>query len=130
MIGALELVLRAVSSVVEHRLYTPAAAGSNPAPPTTHRLVIAQLTNYPTTRSQILNRQNSPLYVAFQSSNNTASVTPAIARYSRFAIARDQLNRRSRSTTRCRRYSSYAAPNFSRRNRSSFLIAAVSVTPR
>ena len=27
---------RAVSSVVEHRLYTPAVAGSNPAPPTTN----------------------------------------------------------------------------------------------
>src|SRR5215831_328604 len=27
-------LFRAVSSVVEHRLYTPAAAGSNPAPPT------------------------------------------------------------------------------------------------
>ena len=27
-------VCRAVSSVVEHRLYTPAVTGSNPVPPT------------------------------------------------------------------------------------------------
>ena len=84
-------LFRAVSSVVEHRLYTPAAAGSNPAPPT---IELANLD------AQILDRQNIPLYVAFQTSNNNATATPAIARYSRFAIARDQLNCRSLSTTR------------------------------
>ena len=46
MIGALGKIQRAVSSVVEHRLYTPAAAGSNPAPPTTHQPIV----NYPITK--------------------------------------------------------------------------------
>ena len=32
------MVCRAVSSVVEHRLYTPAVTGSSPVPPTSLRL--------------------------------------------------------------------------------------------
>ena len=34
-------VRRAVSSAVEHRSYTPGVAGSNPAPPTTHKTTLA-----------------------------------------------------------------------------------------
>ena len=33
--GQLNAAMGAVSSVVEHRLYTPAVTGSNPVPPTT-----------------------------------------------------------------------------------------------
>ena len=35
------MVCRAVSSVVEHRLYTPAVTGSSPVPPTSRRSSLA-----------------------------------------------------------------------------------------
>src|SRR6185295_2378952 len=44
-------VVRAVSSVVEHRLYTPAVTGSNPVPPNLRASVISAKIVSPSLRS-------------------------------------------------------------------------------
>jgi hypothetical protein len=64
---------RAVSSVVEHRLYTPAVAGSNPAPPTTRSPVFGL-------RSPVVGYRSKPLKTADRRLSTSLGVVVQLVR--------------------------------------------------